>query len=112
MIRKHLSIFFLTLFIQTVIYPAVIFHCYVEVLPAQESRSLPIDFPDNGNACYFGLNNNEEESQNENPCPILEESFHNTQFSYLTSWVSAGFGLILDHKTTHLEIATPPPEVV
>lgn len=112
MMRNHFALFFLILFVQTVLYPAVIFSCYVDMGCAQESRSLPVDFPDNGNSCYFGLNNNEEESQNENPCPIVEELFQDTQFSLLELDLSARFGLTLDHKSTHQETATPPPEVV
>ena|SRR6056297_3482865 len=112
MTRHHLALFFLVLFVQTVLYPAVIFHCYVDMGDAQESRSLPVEFPDNGNSCYFGLNNNEEESQNENPCLIVEESFQDTQFGLLEMGLSARFGLTLDHKSTHQETATPPPEVV
>lgn len=111
MTRKQLSIFFLTLFIQAIIYPAVIFNVYVELGDESMARTLPVDFPDNGNSCYFGLNNNEEETSGENPAPIFQQSFHHNNFRDLDAMTKIAFGLAADVKSAHLEITTPPPKV-
>jgi len=112
MTRKQLSILFLALFLQAVFYPAVIFHMYVEAGEESAARSLPVDFPDNGNSCYFGLNNNEEETSGENVPSVFNESFQSTNFPDLDAWNKMIGNLVPDHQNLHPEITTPPPEVI
>lgn len=107
---RHLAVFFVTLFLQAITYPAVVFAVYVDVHHTEMSRSLPDDFPDNGSSCFFGLNNNEEENETQNG-----NLYHELNKQYSES---APIDLSLqlnDHHTVcldnaHPEITTPPPE--
>lgn len=111
MARKKFSIFFLTLFLQAVFYPAVIFVCFAEK-GSDKVLSLPVDFPDNGSAYYFGFNNNEEETQGEHSITLFQELHHVVSYFDVDEWNKSRFGFIADHNNTHKEVATPPPEVI
>lgn len=110
--RDFLALFFLALFVQATFYPVVVFHFYVEAGSSELPRSLPDDFPDNGMACYFGFSNNEEETHGEKHNPMLNNEH---TFIVCTESILSGkyhIRLNTDHKSTHNEVTTPPPELV
>ena len=107
---RYLAVFFLTLFLQAITYPAVVFGVYVDIPDSETPRSLPDDFPDNGSSCFFGLNNNEEENETQNGNLFFEinKQFSEINLTELSLQQDDQRIVYLDHA--HPEITTPPPE--
>lgn len=60
---RIIALFFLVVMTQALTYPLVIFSVYSAPAVQGDANSLPADFPDNGQTCFFGLGSSEEENE-------------------------------------------------
>jgi hypothetical protein len=108
--RHHFAVIFLLIFLQAVMYPAAMFALYVETGSSGESKSLPVDFPDNGNASFFGFSNNEEEKH------VEKSGLHTDDFCLELNFAAVvGLNISSDRLShsgilAHAEDTSPPPE--
>lgn len=77
---RIIALFFLVLMTQALTYPSVIFSLYSTSMVQGDARSLPVDFPDNGQSCFFGTGSSEEENESQR-----HFTFEHVFFSHFSS---------------------------
>lgn len=111
MTRQRIAVISLIIFVQAVMYPAAVFALYVETDQFEfgSKTSLPANFPDNGDAFYFGYSNSEEEQSEQYGLQTDDFNVYQ-QDDTLVMHSEILPEYCLAARALHLENCTPPPE--